>query len=78
MHVCLIIVVIFLGLGGAEKGRDHFHGGVDLSRKYVKILMWQLEVGYVGLNGQQIGKGKVLYLIQLFLHYILYGETFIG
>ena len=40
--------------------------------------MWQLEVGYVGLNGQQMGKGKVLYLIQLFLHYILYGETFIG
>ena len=32
---------------------------------------------YAGLNGQKIGQGKVLYLMQLFLHTILFGEKFI-
>ena len=57
---CLIILVIFMGLGRAyrlgggfkviiwgqaTKGWDHFYGGVDPSRPHVKILIWQLEEG---------------------------------
>ena len=56
---CLIIVVIFMGLGIAYRLRGDFKviiwgashkgmgpflwGGVDLLRHHVKILIWQLE-----------------------------------
>ena len=58
---CLIIVVIFMGLGGAYRlGEDFkviiwgasqkglgpiFIGGVDPLRHHVKIFIWQLEEG---------------------------------
>ena len=64
---CLIIVVIFMGLGIAYRFRGDFKviiwgashkgmepflwGGVDLLRQHVKVLIWQLEEDQVGGNG---------------------------
>ena len=64
---CLIIVVIFMGLGIAYRLRGDFKviiwgashkgmgrylwGGVDLLRQHVKVLISQLEEDWVGGNG---------------------------
>ena len=36
-----------------------FMGEVDRSRYYVKILIWQLQEGQVGGNGQKMGQENI-------------------
>ena len=48
-----------------------FMGEVDPSKDQVKE-------GLVEWNGWKMKQGKVLYFMQLFLHYIIFGENFIG
>ena len=89
----LIIVVIFLGPGRAyslqgilklsnvgqgRKEWDHFYGwswplktpSKDFNLTIVRLLG--------GMKWLKNGAGKFLYFMQLFLHYILSGENFIG
>ena len=55
-----------------------FYGGVNASRQLVKILE---EGNWKSTRLDEIvkmGQRKVLYFMQLFLHYSLFGESFIG
>ena len=55
-----------------------FYGGVNASRHLVKILE---EGNWKSTSLDEIvkkGQRKVLYFMQLFLHYFLFGESFIG
>ena len=55
-----------------QKDGNTFMGEVDPSRHHIKILIWQLQ------KWLKNGARKCLYLMQLILHYILFGENFIG
>ena len=49
-----------------------FIGEFDPSRHHVKILIWRLQENW------ENEANKSLYFKQFFLHYILFGENFIG
>ena len=89
---CLIIVVIFIGLGGSYrlggilmlsngasyKGMDHFYGESWPLKTPCKDFNLAI-VGRLGwMKGLKNGAVKCLYFMQLLLHYILFGENFIG
>ena len=90
---CLIIVVIFIGLGRAyrlggtltlsnagqdRKWCDHFYGGSWPLKTPCKDFNLAIVGGLGWMKWLKNGAGKCLYFMQLFLHYILFGENFIG
>ena len=90
---CLIIVVIFMGLGRAyrlgwilklwnsrqaSKGWDHFYGWSWPLKTPCKDFNLAIVGGLGWIKWLKSGAGKYSYFMQLFLHYILFGENFIG
>ena len=57
-----------------------FMGGIDLWRELTSCKDFNLAiVGGLGwMKWLKSGAGKYLYFMQLFLHYIPFGENFIG
>ena len=90
---CLIIVVIFVGLwrayrlgeilklsyrGKATKGWGHLYGGSWPLKTPCKDFNLAIVGGLGWMKWLKNGAGKCLYFMQLFLHYIFFGENFIG
>ena len=64
--------------GQATKGWDHFHGGSFPLKIPCKDFNLAIVGGLGWMKWLKNGARKCLYFMQLFLHYILFGENFIG
>ena len=66
---CLIIFVIFIGLGRAYRLGGDF-----------EVNIWGERLARRARLDEMVknGAGKSLYFMQLFLHYVLFGENFIA
>ena len=73
--------VITWGGGGEEATHDRmgtfFMGGLNLSIHHV-FLFCNCTRNEIREMGKKWGREKFLYFMQLFMHYIFYGENFVG
>ena len=67
-----------LQMGQVTKGWDHFYGGSWPLKTPCKDFNLAIVGGLGWMKWLKNGAGKCLYFMQLFLHYILFGENFIG